>query len=106
MLRPSVGSLSLSHKAHTSLAHLSIIFVIMFPSLSVSKYWSDHIKHDEVGGARGVWHVTYGMYVGTIYIHEALFGKPEGKIQLRGPNGRWEEYVKTDFKWIGWRSME
>jgi len=58
-----------------------------------------------VGGARGVWHVAYGMYAGTIYIY-VLFGKPEGKIQLTGPNGRWEENIKTYLKWIGWRNME
>jgi hypothetical protein len=46
------------------------------------------------------------MYGGIIYIYEVMFGKPEGKTQLTGPNGRWEEHIKTDLKWIGWMSME
>jgi hypothetical protein len=52
-----------------------------------------------------IWHVHGDNIYIYIYIYEVLFGKPEEKIQLRGPNGRWEEYVKTNLKWIGW-SME
>jgi hypothetical protein len=38
--------------------------------------------------------------------YKVLVGKPEGKRQLRRPQHKWENNIRTDLKEIGWEGVD
>ena len=55
-----------------------------------SRRWAGHVAR--MGEKRGVYRV--------------LVEKPEGKIQLERPRGRWEDNIKRDLQEVGCRGVD